>query len=120
LTEGAVALDTVRLSNTSVGSQDGTGAAGTGTVGQIDTMVANISRMRSYLGALQNSLESKIEYLDVARENMEAARSRVKDIDVASESSMLIKNQILQQSAAAMLSQANSTPQIALSLLPRN
>jgi flagellin len=85
----------------------------------VDTMIGNLSRMRSYLGAVQNSLESRMEYLDVAKENMSAARARVKDVDVASESSVLIKNQILQQSAASMLSQANSTPQIALSLLPR-
>ena len=104
-----------------VGTQGGAtgGTALAGGVSDIDTMVANVSRMRSYLGAVQNSLESKIEYLDVATENMEAARSRIKDVDVASESSVLIRNQILQQSAAAMLSQANSTPQIALSLLPR-
>jgi flagellin len=104
-----------------VGTQGGAtgGTALAGGLGDIDSMITNVSRMRSYLGAVQNSLESKIEYLDVAKENVSAARSRVKDVDVASESSILIKNQILQQSAAAMLSQANSTPQIALSLLPR-
>ena len=74
--------------------------------------------MRSELGAAQNSLESKAEYLNVARENASASRSRIKDVDVAAESSDMIKNQIIQQSAAAMLSQANSTPQLALSLLP--
>ena len=81
-------------------------------------MLQNISRMRSELGATQNSLESKVEYLRVASENLSASRSRIKDVDVAAESSVLVKNQILQQSAAAMLSQANSAPQIALDLLP--
>jgi flagellin len=74
--------------------------------------------MRSYLGAVQNSLESRMEYLDVAIESNSASRSRVKDVDVARESSVMLKNQILQQSAATMLSQANSTPKLALDLLP--
>ena len=90
----------------------------TPTLDDIDTMITNLSRMRSYLGAMQNSLESKIEYLDVANENITASRSRIRDVDVASESSHLIKNQILQQSAAAMLGQANAAPEIALNLLP--
>ncbi len=84
----------------------------------IDTLIGNVSRMRSYLGAVQNSLESRSEYVDVAIENASASRSRIRDVDVASESSVMLKNQILQQSAASMLSQANSTPQIAMNLLP--
>jgi len=92
--------------------------AGTFGLGSIDTVLDNISRMRSELGAVQNSLESKQEYLNVARENAEASRSRIRDVDVAKESSALVKNQILQQSAAAMLTQANQSPQLALNLLP--
>ena len=83
----------------------------------VDHMIDNLSRMRSYLGAVQNSLESKTEYLNVAIENASSSRSRIRDVDVASESSALLKYQILQQSAATMLTQANSTPQIALNLL---
>ena len=94
------------------------GVSTTVTLDHMDTMIDNISRMRSDLGAAQNSLESKIEYLDVARENMSASRSRVRDVDVAAESSTLVRNQILQQSASAMLSQANNAPQLALNLLP--
>jgi flagellin len=74
--------------------------------------------MRSYLGAAVNALESKIQYLGVAGENNEASRSRIRDVDLAKESSDLVKNQILQQSSAAMLQQANQTPNIALDLLP--
>ena len=95
-----------------------TGQNVTVSVNHLDKMIDNISRMRSYLGAKQNALESKIEYLDIARENAEASRSRIQDVDVAQESSVLVKNQILQQTASAMLAQANSQPQIALSLLP--
>lgn len=86
-------------------------------LGDIDTIIDNVSRMRSELGAMQNALESKMTYLDIARENAEASRSRIRDVDVAKESSMLVKNQILQQSAAAMLAQANTSPQLALQLL---
>ena len=87
------------------------------SIGDLDTIIDNVSRMRSELGATQNAIESKIEYIDIAIENTSASLSRIKDVDVALESSKLIKNQILQQSAAAMLAQANQTPQIALQLL---
>jgi len=93
--------------------------AGTGniTLNDLDTIIDNVSRMRSELGAMQNALESKMIYMDVAVENAQASRSRIMDVDVAKESSMLVKNQIIQQSSAAMLSQANAYPQIALQLL---
>jgi len=89
-----------------------------GTLDDVDEMITNVSKMRSSLGAYQNSLESRSDFLGVAIENNSSARSRVKDVDVAKESSNMLKNQILQQSAASMLSQANSTPQLALNLLP--
>jgi flagellin len=100
-------------------SAPGTPAAATASpLTGLDTMLDNLSTMRSELGAIQNSLESKAEYINVARENAMASRSRIRDVDVAKESSAMVKNQILQQSAAAMLSQANATPQLALNLLP--
>ena len=105
----------------SVGPQSAPGTPGAATASPLtglDLMLDNVSTMRSELGAVQNSLESKAEYLNVAKENAAASRSRIRDVDVAGESSDMIKNQIIQQSAAAMLSQANSTPQLALSLLP--
>jgi len=108
LSEGAVALSTI----------DVTAATPVVTLAQLDTMVGNVNRMRSYVGAFQNSLESKLEYLAVAEENVASSRSRIRDLDVAKESSNLVKNQILQQASASMLAQANSTPSIALSLIP--
>ena len=104
----------------SVKAQDGstTSTEGNGTLDDIDGMITNVSRMRSDLGAIQNSLESRSEFLSVSIENNASARSRVKDVDVAKESSNMLKSQILQQSAASMLSQANATPQLALNLLP--
>ena len=115
--EGSIALNSLHVGGT-VNAFDTVTAAKTGTLTNLDTMIKNVSRMRSYLGAIQNSLESKIEYIDVATENVSSSRSRIKDVDIADESSELIKKQILQQSAAAMLGQANSAPQIALDLLP--
>lgn len=118
-----VSIDTTAAAGIGTGSIalnsiDVKAATPVGTIEQVDDIIKNVSTMRSYLGAVQNSLESRMEYLDVAVENNSASRSRVKDVDVAKESSTMLKNQILQQSAAAMLSQANATPQLALNLLP--
>ena len=84
----------------------------------LDSMINNISRMRSQVGAYENSLNSNMDYLDRYGESLEGARSRVRDVDVAEESGKFVKSQILQQTASAMLTQANSGPQLALSLLP--
>jgi len=86
-------------------------------MGVIDNAISAVSEQRASLGASQNRLEMKIENLSVARENLEAANGRIRDVDVASEMASLTKNQILMQAGASMLSQANSGPQIALSLL---
>ena len=118
LSEGtSIALADLRIAGSTVWSYN-TVNADNGTLTDIDTMINNVSRMRSYLGAKQNSLESKIDFINIAHENYSAARSRIIDLDVAKESSNLIRNQILQQAAAAMLAQANTQPRIALSLLP--
>ena len=120
----AYALSALKITDNnaaSVGTQGGGGGAtapSANPLAELDDMLDNVSRMRSELGAVQNSLESQAEYLNVARENALASRSRIRDVDVAKESSTMVKNQILQQSAAAMLSQANATPQLALNLLP--
>jgi flagellin len=84
----------------------------------LDSMINNVSRMRSQVGAYENSLGSNMDYLDRYSESLRGARSRVQDVDVAAESADTSRAQILQQSAATMLSQANATPQIALNLLP--
>ncbi len=120
-TSTGFALDRLQLTGASVNSVNyathTTNVAA--NVSDIDQMIDNVSRMRSYLGAIQNSLESKMDYLDIARENAESSRSRIQDVDVAKESSILVKNQILQQTASSMLAQANAQPQIALQLLPK-
>ena len=119
INEGVTATDELDHFNvgSSVASAGGNTSAN-GDLDDLDTFISNVSRMRSVLGAQQNSLESKLEYLGVAKENAMSSRSRVLDADISKESSGFVRNQILQQSSAAMLSQANSSPQIALNLLP--
>jgi flagellin len=69
------------------------------------------------MGAVQNRLESTIANLSSVSENVSAARSRIQDADFAAETANLTRTQILQQAGVAMLSQANSQPQMVLSLL---
>jgi len=127
--EGTIDLSSFSIGSTTVGNaaQVTTGTAAavvannretTNALGQLDSMINNISRMRSTVGAYENSLQSNMEYLDRYAESLRGARSRIQDADVAAESAEVLRGQILQQSAAAMLSQANSTPQLALNLLP--
>ncbi len=121
LSEGSsVALDTIHISGAAVDSQDGsfTGTGANGGLDDIDDMINNVNRMRSHLGAVQNSLESKISFLDLHAENVTASESRIRDLDIAAESSKMIKLQILQKASAAMLAQANGMTQIALDLIP--
>ncbi len=113
-----VALSAFSIGSTNVKSLSGTTTATGDALLNLDTMINNVSRMRSQIGAYTNSLESNIDYLDRYSESLQSARSRVRDVDVASESAEFVKNQILQQSSASMLAQANSSPQLALSLLP--
>ena len=83
----------------------------------IDTAISDLSEARSTLGASQNRLMVTVTNLATAHENLSAANSRIRDVDVASESSQLTKSQILSQAGVAVLSQANQLPQSALSLL---
>ena len=83
----------------------------------IDGALGQIDRIRGDLGALQNRFESTISNLENVSENLSAARSRILDADIAMETSAMTKNNILQQAGVAILSQANTTPQLALQLL---
>ncbi|MCA9798654.1 MAG: flagellin FliC [Cyanobacteria bacterium HKST-UBA04] len=84
---------------------------------RVDRAMGQINAQLARLGALQNRLEGVIGNLEVTIENISAARSRIMDTDVALETAQLTKNQILQQSTLAILSQANVAPQAALRLL---
>lgn len=86
-------------------------------IGMIDGALSGIDSARADLGAVQNRLEYTIANLDNVAENLSAARSRIRDTDYAAEFSIMVKNQILQQLATALLAQANQRPQAILSLL---
>ena len=118
LGEGAIALSTFSIGATNVKSLSQSTTATTSALSRLDAMIKNVSRMRSQGGAYENSLSASMDFLDRYSESLQSARSRVKDVDVAAESAKTSKAQILQQSAATMLTQANATPQIALNLLP--
>ncbi|MCC8194807.1 MAG: flagellin [Deltaproteobacteria bacterium] len=74
-------------------------------------------KIRASLGAMQNRLENTISNLQIQAENMQSAESRISDVDVATEMTEFVRNQVLTQAAVAMLSQANSLPRMALSLM---
>jgi flagellin len=88
-----------------------------GVLGTIDAAIDIVSAERSKLGAIQNRLEHTIANMGVTMENLAASESRIRDVDMAEEMTQFTKNQILMQSATAMLAQANMKPQAVLQLL---
>ena len=83
----------------------------------INDAINQVSTQRSNLGAIQNRLEHTVKNLDNAAENLQAAESRIRDVDMAKEMMEFTKQTILQQAATAMLAQSNSVPQTVLQLL---
>lgn len=83
----------------------------------IDLAIATVSEERSDLGAVQNRLEYTVSNLDNSSENLTAAESRIRDVDMAEEMMEYTKNNILQQASQSMLAQANQVPQGVLQLL---
>ena len=81
------------------------------------TAIETKDKVRASLGAFQNRLENTITQLNIQAENLQAAESRISDVDVATEMTEFTKNMILAQAATAMLAQANSVSQMALTLL---
>jgi len=87
------------------------------TLTPIDTAIEKVSSIRANLGAIENRLSSTIRNLSISIENLSAAKSRIKDVDIASETAELTKRNILMQAGISVLAQANNMPQIALPLL---
>ncbi|WP_027939019.1 flagellin [Anaerobiospirillum succiniciproducens] len=87
------------------------------TIDMMDKMIANVDAQRADLGAIQNRLESSIRNQSNVAANEADARSRIRDADFAEESANLSQQSIIQQAAASMLMQANTRPQLGLSLL---
>jgi len=110
---GLAALDTA-LTNFNT-TQDVTNAQALITA--TDTAVTSVNAFRSNIGAVQNRLEHTIANLGVAHENMMAAESRIRDVDMADEMVNFTKTNILQQAGTAILAQANQVPQSVLQLL---
>lgn len=83
----------------------------------IENAIISKDKIRAALGALQNRLENTVSVLQIQAENIQAAESQISDVDVASEMTQFVRAQILTQAGVAMLSQANSIPRMALSLM---
>ncbi len=94
-------------------TQDGANRA----IAQLDSALYIVSRQRADLGAYQNRLEHTMKALDNASENLQSAESQIRDADMAKEMVDFVKNQILSQSSASMLAQANLRPQVVLRIL---
>ena len=94
-----------------------TAASATAAIASIDAAIRTVNSQRASMGAIQNRLEQMISRLELTSENLQAAESRIRDADMASEMIDYTRNQILQQSGTAMLAQANQAPQSILQLL---
>jgi len=103
----------LKIGDSSLSTQSSAQAA----ITALDGAISSVNEMRSDIGAFVNRLESTINNLTVSNTNQQAAESQIRDVDFANESSNFTKNQILSQSANAMLSQANSSTQSVLQLL---
>lgn len=117
---GADAADTISGTFTSVGvtgTNVSTSGGASTALASIDAWLGSVASNRAAIGGVQSRLTFTISYLEGARENQSAAKSRIMDADFAAETASLTRAQILQQAGTAMVSQANQVPQNVLSLL---
>jgi flagellin len=112
---GDVDAASLGLSGEALTGTDATGALSALTA--VETALTSIQQTRANFGAVQNRLESTVRNIGVAVENLSAANSRIRDVDVAEEAANMTSLQILQQAGISVLAQANFAPQSALSLL---
>ncbi|WP_309088971.1 flagellin [Domibacillus sp.] len=114
----ALSIGNMDADTIGAGSLDfSTNAGAQAGISAIDTAIAKVSEQRSKLGAVQNRLEHTITNLQTANENLTAAESRIRDLDMAEEMTQFTRNNILNQAGQAMLAQANQLPQGILQLL---
>jgi flagellin len=113
ITIGSMKTDALKVNSISIG----TAQLASNALKSIDAAIKLVSNQRAELGAVQNRMEFAIENLSTTSENLTAAASRIRDVDMADEMVNYTKNNILQQSAMSMLAQANQQPQQILSLL---
>jgi flagellin len=88
-----------------------------GAITTIDSAIQTMSQVRARFGTAINRLQGAVSNLQSMQTNMSASLSRIRDVDIAAETSALARNQVLSQAGASVLSQANQSPQLALSLL---
>jgi flagellin len=112
---GGVALSTISGSAVSLAGSTETGALA--SLSTIDSAITNVSTARSSFGAAMNRLEVAQSNIQTMRLNLSAANSRTRDVDVASETAQMSRNQVLSQAGLSVLAQANQLPQMALNLL---
>ncbi|HXH31634.1 MAG TPA: flagellin [Bacteriovoracaceae bacterium] len=106
-------LETLGLTGEQISSKEGAQMS----LSKLDEALVRINGTRANLGALQNRLQSASNTIAITEENFSAANSRIRDVDVASETADMAKNNILQQAGVSVLSQANQAPNTALKLI---
>jgi flagellin len=118
---GEITVNSLKVSGVDTASTGGilTQSGANAAITTIDNAIQMVSAERAKLGAYQNRLEHTINNLGTASENLTAAESRIRDVDMAKEMMEFTKMSILQQAATAMLAQANQQPQMVLQLLGR-
>ena len=84
---------------------------------RLNDAIVRKDQIRAHLGAVQNRLENTVTNLNIQAENLQNAESRISDVDVATEMTTFVRNQVLTQSATSMLAQANAFPHMLLQLL---
>lgn len=115
-----IAISTVSATATSLGVNAlslATSANAQTALSTIDSAIQTVSSARSGFGAAGNRLQSVVSTIQTASENIAAADSRIRDVDVAEETSKMARMQVLMQAGVSVLSQANQQPQLALKLL---
>jgi flagellin len=114
---GGLALTSLLASTTKIGGT--TTSSALASLSTIDTAIGSVSSSRSKFGAAMNRLEVATSNIQTMRLNLSAANSRIRDVDVASETSAMSKNQVLTQAGISVLAQANQLPQQAFGLIGR-
>jgi flagellin len=115
---GSTPMDTLAATLQTYASDGGaTRDNASNLISALDSALGSISSSRATLGAAQNRLQHTISNLGTTSENLSASNSRIRDVDVATESSNMAKNQVLEQAGVSVLAQANQLPQLALKLL---
>jgi flagellin len=113
----AIGVTTMSLGSVISTSVFALDATNTNDITQIDDAIDTISSQRAVFGSVQNRFEHSLANIAIYQENLVAAESRIRDVDMAEETVNMTKNQILSQAGTAMLAQANQLPQNVLQLL---